>query len=449
MGKHLAGWAVALGVAAACGLGWSGPALGEPGAAGPVEFNQHEIEAAWRAHGVMTAEDEALAARSAASRPAGPGEEAGGAVDFEDPRSVLRHILSRCPGVAVVYPTETYYYYRFELDGRRIAGNVRLLDAGTGRLHMGYFDRDDRTRLRAATFAAADGVMVTTVSEDARAAEYLVEMEGRGVRFVLPRRALARPEGLRLLESEAFISGILDESGVALCLLFNGATSNFYYVLNPAIAPAEELRGIEGSGAAWSLGSRTGFVYYADAKYGRRLLVGVSADNVMENNYGDGPFDQVPPRLALREKLELAYPYVKYRGGIDEHGNFLELKDQRVAISPYQAYHDLGALMEALEKIDRESLVASERWLRMTMEAKQGYDPVAAASAAGAPRYLVQGWPANHWGDNSRAWPEEHRVPGSAAWPANHQGPVSAGEVRARAAEAGGEAGAEAGEEGR
>lgn len=401
------------------------------GPAGPVEFNQHEIEAVWREYGVMNEEDERLAARSAAS--AATTDAGASEVNFDDPSSVLRLVLSRCPGVAVVYPTETYYYYRFELAGRRIAGNVRLLDAAEGKLHIGYFDRDDRTRVRSATFTSAEGVAINTRAEN----EFDVAVGGRTVTFVLPRRALVRPAGLELLESEEFVSGILDESAVALCLLFNNTTKCFYYVLNPEIPTADELGPVEGAGERWSIGARSKFVFYRDQRYDRRLLVGVSSENVALNSPFDGPFDQVPPRLPLREKLEAAYPYVKYRGGIDEHGNFIELKDQRVAISPYQTYDDLGLMMQALDNVDRDALVASERWSRMTMEPKQGYDPAVSSSAPSGwtPQHVAQGWPANHWGDNSRAWPEDHFTPGSAGWQPNHVGMVSRMEKKEGAAE--------------
>lgn len=391
----------------------------------PVAFNQHEIEQAWRDHHAMNSDDEALAGQSWDSRRPVAADTAPPV--FDDPPSVLRFVLASCPKVAIVYPTETYYYYRFDLDGRHIGGNIRLLDAGQGVLHIGYFNREDRGELRSATFTADDGLKVTPRDDHT----FDVEYAGQSVRFVLAQHALARPAGLKLMDYEECVSGILDESGIALVLVFNRLTSCFYYVLNPQIAAADDLDPIAGYDEHWALGRRTGFVFYRDARYQRTLLVAVGAQNVMENSYFDGPFDQVPPRLEIKAKLEAAYPYTRYRGGIDAHGNFVELKDQRVAISPYRTYWDLAEVMTDLKKQEGDSLVAAERWARLTAEAKQGYDPgTAAGSGPGpnAPRYVIQAWPANHWGDNSRGWPDEHTAPISSRWPPNHRTEASVAE---------------------
>jgi hypothetical protein len=54
------------------------------------------------------------------------------------------------------------------------------------------------------------------------------------------------------------------------------------------------------------------------------------------------PPSQVPPRLDIKKILEAAYPYVKARGGIGQHGNFAEISGNRVAISPYVQYQNLN-----------------------------------------------------------------------------------------------------------
>lgn len=82
----------------------------------------------------------------------------------------------------------------------------------------------------------------------------------------------------------------------------------------------------------------------------RLVLVGVLSDNVVRNNYYDGPFDQVPPDLKIKSELESVYPYVKLRGGIDLHGNFILQHGMRVAISPYIVYSDTSEFVREVSR---------------------------------------------------------------------------------------------------
>jgi hypothetical protein len=244
---------------------------------------------------------------------------------------------------------------------------------------------------------------------------------------VLPVRALAQPSTLEVLEHEEFVTGVLDESGVPLSLLFNDLTGGFYYILNEEIGATERLIPVEGDENCL-IGERTRFVYLREPEFGRTLLVGVDAANIQANNYFDGPFDQVPPRLQIKEKLERAYPYTLLRGGIDDHGNFRELEHQRVAISPYQTYQSVAAAAESIREHIAEALLPSERWDRLTYESKRRSPTTQAAMNEGidVPQYVAQGWPANHWGYTSALWPATHQAAHSGLWPANHTAQTSA-----------------------
>ena len=72
-------------------------------------------------------------------------------------------------------------------------------------------------------------------------------------------------------------------------------------------------------------------------------------------------------------------------------------------------------------------MVAADRWNRLTFEPKRAFSPSVEAPGESAPVYLVQGWPANHWGYASFQWPGDHRAAQSARWPANHETAVSGG----------------------
>lgn len=142
----------------------------------------------------------------------------------------------------------------------------------------------------------------------------------------------------------------------------------------------------------------------------------------MENNWYDGPFDQVPPRLHIRDLLEEAYPYVKQAGGIDEHGNFIERHGQRVAISPYIAYRSGPELERQLDTlIDPESINPAS-WVRATYEFKKDWQPPVESDdeLSSHTTQTSAGWPANHWARTSRQWGASHAISESKSFPANH-----------------------------
>lgn len=388
-----------------------------------IRLNQHFVEDVRRETGAQDLEESARAWWSAwrggvknlFQSPPEPD-----AVDFEDPRSVLTYVLDCAPPYAIVYPTETYYYYRFHVGHREVSGNLRLLDADRGEIHVGYFDADDGSKMKWGTFDADDGLTVDPAGDG----DWLVRLDGREVRFHLARRALEEIDGLRLLDYEQVVSGILDESAVPLVLLYNEVTSAFYYVLNEQLGASEELAEVETEAGHYFVGKRTRFVYHADEEFDRKLLVGVAARSVSSNDYYDGPFDQVPPRLQIRERLEASYPYVTHRGGIDEHGNFVDLDHQRVAISPYTQYGTVEELLQRTDRIVEKALVKADLWSDLTHESKRDFhERIAAAGPTGGPHavFLSAGWPANHHAKQSLAWNGDHEAALSSTWPPDHE----------------------------
>jgi hypothetical protein len=98
------------------------------------------------------------------------------------------------------------------------------------------------------------------------------------------------------------------------------------------------------------IGRRTGFSYYAQSP-GRRILVRISAKNAEQNNYFDGPGDQVPFWLSIRDLLHQAYPATIQGQGIDEHGVYLGTKQwTRIAISPYAVTDDISNVEGQIER---------------------------------------------------------------------------------------------------
>ncbi len=348
--------------------------------------------------------------------------------DFEAPRSILRAVLAAAPNPATVYPSERYYYYVFPLGPRQVSGNIRFAEAGRGRISVGYFDARFTGDSRTAEFVdGQDGVRVrfdpATFSVD-------LAVDGIERRFRLDRSAL-RPPSFPLLEGERHVSGVLDESGYALHLLYWKPGRCFYYVLNEDFPrPEAWSRGLSTRVEVW-WGDRSGFCFLRHPSTGRYILVGVHQHEVRMNTWFDGPFDQVPPDLPLRPMLEHVYPYILDAGGVDEHGNFLRTPGSRVAISPYQEYVSGPAFEAWLEQVVTDA-PTPEAWVRATHEWKSDWRPSQERGAAGASplgndeaprlherRWSVT-WPLHHWTPDSRQWGTDHDQPTSLSWPPRH-----------------------------
>ena len=358
-------------------------------------------------------------------------------VRFDDPKSVVALILKEAPRIAYVLPTERYFYYQFHLGPELISGNLRFTDIENGQLHAGYFDARKNSRTNFVTLTEADGLVLDTISKD----RVRVSYAGETVEFILNRFLDQPPARLELYEGESFVAGVLDESGVPLALLWSNDRDAFYFVLHPDFGSPEPLIPF-GSSGDYFVGRDTRFVYLRDESTRRMLLAGVLTENIRANNYYDGPFDQVPPDLSIGGKLERAYPYVKYRGGIDDHGNFNQLEGSRVAISPYLAYQSLEEMESWLDSRRAEHPSGPDLFAAVTYEPKRDfhhyYSPqtprtlgellamrARALDSLAHATYSSQGWPANHHVESSNTWPSSHQKGQSGGWPADHVGESS------------------------
>ncbi|MEO1130316.1 MAG: hypothetical protein AAFX05_11515 [Planctomycetota bacterium] len=310
----------------------------------PVQFNQFLIEAADRRYGVgsLRSRLQSLGRMYTSGLRAIPKRIGDTPPPLDDPEAVLHYVLKWAPPLATVYPTECFYYYRFrDLDGQWVWGNLRIADAPGGVIGISYFHpgSPDFTHRE---FTAEDGVEITSVGNR----RYRVEGAGRAVTFVLPEVITRPPASFGTTTDEHYVGRIVDESAIRLHLLFNTATNSFYMALDESAGIADTLEEVE---EGLLLGKRSGFVYYDDEELDRRLLLGVHFENVVANNYFDGPADQVPFELELRDLMHLAYPHTMLGSGIDAHGVLLGKDEwQRVAISPFTRYRNVEELRERL-----------------------------------------------------------------------------------------------------
>ncbi len=342
-------------------------------------------------------------------------------VDFDDPRGVLRFVLANAPNPAVVYPSEQYYYYRIAAGSRLISGNIRFVDVAEGGVSVGYFDTHNEQDMRVGEFRDSEGGV--RIAWDEQRYEATLSLDGVTRRFIFDRSAFTRPS-FPLLEGERLVSGVLDESGYYLYLMYHEQERAFYYVLNPDMPLPETLvRGESESVQTW-FGEHSRFCFVRHPATDRMLLVGVHRREVMQNTWFDGPFDQVPPHLPIGGILQEAYPYVVDAGGIDEHGNFLRMHGQRVAISPYIAYSSGPELETSLESLITDD-PSPRAWLAATYEAKRDWRPPEyPRQSAAHERDISRTWPPNHWRTSSRQW-SDHNAEVSTSWPPSHESGAS------------------------
>jgi hypothetical protein len=272
---------------------------------------------------------------------------------------LFQFVFSWLPSYCVVHPTEGFYYYRATLPDGELWGNIRVADAQFGELTFAAF----RPGLKSADSMKLGKEQGVEVRLDA--GEVAVEYRGKSVRFKLPQTLLGGGYESVLLPNERAIAPVFDESGTHFILVFNDETDHFYYLLDPRFRAIESYSQV---GNSIVVGSRSGFALYQGANK-RTLLVGVGSDHISENDFFDGPGDQVPYSLDFAELLYRAYPHVMLGNGIDATGVFLGTTIwKRVAVAPYLRYKSIDEVRQRVQACDhlsdklRSSELTRELW---------------------------------------------------------------------------------------
>ncbi|MBM3530729.1 MAG: hypothetical protein FJX62_21840 [Alphaproteobacteria bacterium] len=252
--------------------------------------------------------------------------------------AVFAYVMSQLPERVNVYPTENYYYFRFQHGGVPYGGNIRLaaIDRDKGLLHFAYgedvtdwnLDPDERYM----ALGQEQGVAVERVEP----LVYRVSHGGKSVTFALNDLSKVKPPADLVRADETYLGPVFDESGVRFFLVFNARLKVFHYLLDETAGPSDVFFSpLEGTPIR--IGKRTGFAFYRHE--GRDILIGVGERQSMLNTYYDGPFDQLPENFiegeALREAIVAADP--KMKGRIDRLGHFPD-GASRYLIHPYMTY---------------------------------------------------------------------------------------------------------------
>jgi hypothetical protein len=272
-------------------------------------------------------------------------------IDLEDVLGAFSRVFAALPNDVAVFPSENYLYFRFAHPDGEVWGNLRFspLDRDRGILHFAYFRFHDDpwgpddfySQYR--KLSRSDGVVLERESP----MNYTVTFRGKSVSVHLqPVDQRALSVGL----NERWIQNTRDESALEFHLIYNTISESFLWVLNDRTPVPQRWHVVD---ADLLLEERTGFAFYVDREHGdRKILIGVNIDSIKQNNYFDGPFDQladnyIGPTSQLADYIERAYPYTK--GHIDRYGHFNFVEGSRVAITPYLPYHRIDELHDLID----------------------------------------------------------------------------------------------------
>ena len=264
------------------------------------------------------------------------------------------------PDEVTVFPSENYYYFILNVEGRQIWGNIRL-PAGrreNGVLSFGYFEFMEfpsvvQQGIRGSKFFTdADGVIVTELDH----VTYSVRFTGKTVTFHPHELDQTLPPALPMGPEERFIQRTFDESGFQFYLIFNEQSNHFLWILNEETTVPDVLKTVTEN---LLIGRRSGFAFWEDERNGgRKILTGVRQLNIRRNDYYDGPFDQLADNYAdetgVAEYMQRAYPALS--GRIDKYGYYTDREQPvRVALSTYFTYASLSDIVEFTARLQGEA----------------------------------------------------------------------------------------------
>jgi len=259
---------------------------------------------------------------------------------IDDPMAVFAYVLNSLPDRVKVYPTENHYYFAFDFNGIRYAGNIKIDAAlrAEGKVAFAYYED------RAAWLSDKEGTDLVlgpsrgVTVERVEPLAYRISYGKKSVIFALNDLSTVKPPAAALAPDDRFIGPVFDESGVRFFLVFNAKLKLFHYVLDETIEPADVFVAAPVGGGRILIGKRTGFAVYRDQKRNRKILIGVYHDNVIANNYFDGPFDQMPDNFIVGDTYRDAILAVApgFKGRINRYGSFAD--GARFTVAPYMEY---------------------------------------------------------------------------------------------------------------
>jgi len=365
-------------------------------------------------------------------------------VNLENIQSTFSEVFTRLPDEVTIYPSENYLYYRFHTNHREMWGNIRLSpdDRDQGIVHFAYYEFNpspenaDDFYLKYKALSPEDGLIVDRKD----AFQYSITFEGRTVIFDLYQLDQSSPKLFKPAPNEVIVFKTYDESRFQFFLIFNEATNRFMYILNEEESVPDQLIPV---GPDVAVGRKSGFAFYIDRpNQNRKILMGIFIENVKQNNYYDGPFDQladnyIDENSKLSEYIQLAYPYTRNR--VDRYGKFIGMAGSRVAITPYASFDRIEELTEIVDwcrynevGIEFYSCIAYDDKVRFGIPS--GVEEIdddldtPLVSPLKHEQSISDTWPPGHEEKPSKSWTTHRHDPVlSKNWPANHDYKISSG----------------------
>jgi len=276
--------------------------------------------------------------------------------DLNNAELVFSYVFSKLEDEVTIYPTENYYYFTFSAQGKTFCGSIALFASkrDEGILDFGYIEKNDKFSQPDpnavsgwGVYNAENGVIVKKINNF----KYSVTYDNRTIIFNLNKIGLEPPRKANLTDDEIFIGPGFDESGLKFFLIFNESVNHFYWILNEDGFVPEYFSDYTDNIV---IGNRTEFAFYLDKENERKILIGVEGYNVLNNNWYDGPFDQMPDNyikidsIEVKKYLEAYLPNIK--GKIDKFGRYIHEKGTRVAMAPYLVYFSKEDLVDIVSR---------------------------------------------------------------------------------------------------
>lgn len=279
---------------------------------------------------------------------------------------VFKYVFHKMEDEVTIYQSENNLYLRFAAHGRVFGGIITLaiLTRDQGVISLSYIERNENPNIApkrdfiggGGSFNKTHGVIVEKINNW----RYKTTFENKTVFFNLYNPGMSPPKKAKLTKDEEYVGPVFDESGIELYLVFNKKVNELYLLLNEDRYVRDQFISI---GEDVLIGDRTSFAFYNDSENNRLILIGVRGENTIQNNWYDGPHDQMPDNYIhygyipkYLEYLEAAYPTLK--GTMDKYGHFLGRESGRVAVAPYSVYfyeQELLDIVSSCKEIEDKS----------------------------------------------------------------------------------------------
>ena len=122
--------------------------------------------------------------------------------NLEEPKEMFEFIYSWLPSKAIVFPTESVYYFATELEGKKIHGNFRFSEIEKKKIIFSYFylEKDERKSFML-ELKEGDELSIEKISEN----KYAVKFKDKKIRFILPEKEQKLPENFGLYRGDKFM----------------------------------------------------------------------------------------------------------------------------------------------------------------------------------------------------------------------------------------------------